>query len=178
MKPSAWSGNRFCCILFRKKIPMMLKFFGGGGGGDCLFNAHWLSFWLWALYQKWALCAVIPLWQRFIPTGAIHYNEHRLYTSTGLWQKGGLKQLASLIAANPINISNYIKILLRYNCTNIKILWSWIIYLKSLHAKLKNSKIYLHRHGLPKLRISNTIFTLNSQQFLINTIFTLSSCQF
>ena len=29
MKPSVWSGNRFCCIPFRKKMPAMLKISGG-----------------------------------------------------------------------------------------------------------------------------------------------------
>ena len=29
MKPSVWSGNRLCCIPFRKKMPAILKFSGG-----------------------------------------------------------------------------------------------------------------------------------------------------
>ena len=61
--------------------------------------------------------------QRFILTGAIHYNEHILFHWSVMERGGGLKQLARLIAANPINIlSNYIKILLTHNCTNIIVL--------------------------------------------------------
>ena len=58
--------------------------------------------------------------QGFIPTGAIHHNEHVDFHWSVM--EGGLKQLASLIAANPINISNYIRILLTHNCTNIIVL--------------------------------------------------------
>ena len=42
--------------------------------------------------------------QRFILTGAIHYNEHIHFHWSVMEGGGGLKQLARLIAANPINI--------------------------------------------------------------------------
>ena len=60
MKPSVWSGNRFAVFLSEKRCPPFWNF----RGGDCLSNAHWLSFWLCAFYQKWALCVVIPLCNR------------------------------------------------------------------------------------------------------------------
>ena len=75
MKPSVWSGNRFCCILFRKKMPAILKFSGGWlplqralakllvmrvlsevSSTSCLGTR-----------LKWALCVVIPLWYRCPP---------------------------------------------------------------------------------------------------------------
>ena len=48
----------FALFLSEKRCPQFWNF----RGGDCLSNAHWLSFWLCAFYQKWALCVVIPLW--------------------------------------------------------------------------------------------------------------------
>ena len=52
----------FAVFFSEKRCPPCWTF--RGGGGDCLSDAHWLSFWLCAFYQKWALCVVIPLWRR------------------------------------------------------------------------------------------------------------------